>query len=41
MNRAETVNVLFPAFLAEGMHEIVDNIDNGGDSFSYWHEGLE
>jgi hypothetical protein len=29
MNRAETVNVLFPDFLAEDMHG-VDNIDNGG-----------
>jgi hypothetical protein len=29
MSRAETVNVLFPAFLAAGMHG-VDNIDNGG-----------
>ena len=28
-NRAETVNVLFPKFLAEDMHGI-DNIDNGG-----------
>ena len=28
-NRAETVNVLFPTFLAEDMHGI-DNIDNGG-----------
>ena len=29
MNRAATVNVLFPAFLAADMHG-VDNIDNGG-----------
>ena len=29
MNRASTVNVLFPAFLAADMHG-VDNIDNGG-----------
>lgn len=28
-NRAETVNVLFPKYLAEDMHGI-DNIDNGG-----------
>ena len=38
MNRAETVNVLFPDFLAEDMHGI-DNIDNGG-TLSLIGEGL-
>ena len=41
MNRAETVNVLFPTFLAEDMHEIdKDNIDNGG-TLSLLGTGLE
>ena len=41
MNRAETVNVLFPTFLAEDMHEIdKDNIDNGG-TLSLLGAGLE